>query len=101
MGVRDFLLGLMGFPKIYRLRRRYDRVRERADKKLRNRVLRYQILSVLDAVEPHLETLEEQKLSRYERKRLIGYVEAGVAKAKSMIERSEEIRKNLYSKKPA
>jgi len=97
MGITDFLLNLVGITKVYRLRRKYDRVREKADK-IRNRLIRVQILSVLDSVEQPLEMLEEQKLTRYERKRLVLYVESGIEKAKRMLERKEELVKNLYNK---
>lgn len=97
MGVVDFLLSLTGRTKVYRLRKKYDRTRERTDR-IRNRLIRVQILSILDGVESPLEMLEEQKLSMYERRRLLIYVESGVRKAESMLEQKEALLKNLYNK---
>lgn len=77
----DFLLGR---KKVYRLRKSYDRAREKADKLERR--ARLPVLRVLDQVEPTLVMLEEQKISRFERARMTRYVEAGVREAKKMME---------------
>ena len=52
--------------KIYKLRKKYDRIREKANK-VKDYEKRNSIFSILDQIEPNLVILEEQNLSRLER----------------------------------
>ena len=70
--------------KIYSLRKRYDRARERADK-IRNAEKRLHTLRILDQVEPTLVLLEEQRVSRFERGRMVRYVNSGINQAKAAV----------------
>lgn len=70
--------------RVYLLRKRYDRIREKADKE-RNSEKRLSALRILDHVEPTLIMLEEQNVSRFERGRMIRYVKSGIAQAKSSL----------------
>ena len=85
---------ILGKRKIYRLRKKYDRVREKADK-IKSRELRLPILRVLDQVEPTLVMLEEQRVSRFERARMMKYVEAGIREAKRIMEAKHAEQKAL------
>lgn len=83
------IIGYVGFlvsyrHKIYALRKRYDRMRERVDK-LRNAEKRLYALKILDQIEPTLVMLEEQRVSRFERSRMIRYVNNGVKQARASI----------------
>ena len=83
------IVGYVGFlvsyrHKIYSLRKRYDRMRERVDK-LRNAEKRLYALKLLDQIEPTLVMLEEQRVSRFERGRMIRYVNNGVKQARVSI----------------
>ncbi|MDI6721296.1 MAG: hypothetical protein QMD85_02820 [Candidatus Aenigmarchaeota archaeon] len=71
---------------VFKLRKRYDRIREKANK-LRDVQKRNAVFSVLDQIEPNLNILEEQNVSRFERSRMMKYVAAGLKKA-------DEIRKS-------
>ena len=81
MGILDIILLR---SRVYRLRKKYDRARERADR-IRDRSRKLPVLRVLDKIEPTLAMLEEQRLYRMEKKRMIRYVEAGIIQAKDMI----------------
>ncbi|MBI2971752.1 MAG: hypothetical protein HYY37_05025 [Candidatus Aenigmarchaeota archaeon] len=70
--------------KIYGLRKRYDWIRERADRQ-HNRERRLAALKLLDQIEPTLVLLEEQQISGYERNRMIIYVKSGVEQAKELM----------------
>ena len=84
--------------KIYKLRKDYDRVRERADK-IRQREKRLSVLTVLDQLESTLVILEEQNVSRFERHRMAGYVKSGLAKAKTIMK--QPVQQNFqYQRKP-
>lgn len=76
--------------KIYKLRKRYDKAREKADK-IRDAKRRAAILSVLDQVEPSIIILEEQNVSRFERGRMMRYVATGTRKARQML-REKQIK---------
>jgi hypothetical protein len=82
------ILGIFG-GKVYRLRRKYDRVREKADR-LSDRSRKLKALHILDGVETTLVTLEEQKLTRFDRRRMIFNVREGVEQAKTILKRHEE-----------
>ncbi|MBI2579011.1 MAG: hypothetical protein HYW26_04845 [Candidatus Aenigmarchaeota archaeon] len=85
----DFILGR---TFVYRIRRRYDKARERADR-IRNRMDRLAILRILDQAEPQLVILEEQSLSRNDRKRIFAYVKSGIIKAERMLQQLKERKK--------
>ncbi|MFH0832961.1 MAG: hypothetical protein V1900_04540 [Candidatus Aenigmatarchaeota archaeon] len=70
--------------KIYLLRKRYDKVREKADRE-RNAEKRGSALRMLDNIEPTLVMLEEQRISRFERSRMFGYVMSGIRQAKTAL----------------
>ena len=70
--------------KVFSLRRRYDRTRERADK-IRNAEKRLYALRIMDQIEPTLVMLEEQRVSRFERGRMIKYVNNGINQARAAI----------------
>lgn len=72
--------------KIRKLRKRWDRLREKTLKK--NEVMRSQMLPKEDQVENNLRMLEERRLNRGERARLIKELELDLA----------EIKGNLKSK---
>jgi hypothetical protein len=83
------IAGYVGFlfsyrHKVYSLRKRYDRVRERADK-MRNAEKRLYALKILDQIEPTLVMLEEQRVSRFERGRMIRSVNSGIKQARGVI----------------
>ncbi len=84
---------ILGRKKIYRLRKSYDRTREKADR-IKGRDFRLPVLRVLDQVEPTLVLLEEHKISRFEKSRMIKYVEAGIKEAKRTIDEQKLINKS-------
>ncbi|MBI5347640.1 MAG: hypothetical protein HZB66_03445 [Candidatus Aenigmarchaeota archaeon] len=69
---------------IYSLRKRYDRVREKADRMYPGQ-LRNAVLTTLDQVEPTLVVMEERDVNIIERGRMIKYVKAGIANAKDIL----------------
>lgn len=79
-----YALFIVGYKRrIFKLRKEYDHVRERADKKtLRERIA---VLKVLDSVEPILLMLEEQQVSRFQRGKMIAQVRVAVEQAKEML----------------
>lgn len=89
MGLVDFVLRR---PTPYKLRKGYDRLRERADK-IRRIEERLQVLRSLDQIEPSIVSLEEHHMSNFERKRIMGYVASNLRKIKFMLEESKHERK--------
>lgn len=81
----DFIFGWKW--KIRRLRRRWDRLREKSLKK--NEPFRSKILEELDKVEQSLRTLEEEKLTRRDRAMLVREVEIDLAGIKASIKEGE------------
>lgn len=71
--------------RIYRLRKKYDRVRERADRE-DDYEKKLTALKILDHAEPTLVLLEEQKISRFDRGRLVATVDSGIEQAKAVLE---------------
>ncbi|GEM_PF-3645637 len=71
--------------KIYSLRKKYDKIREKADRE-DNAEKRLNALKLLDQVEPTLVILEEQNISRFDRKRMVAVVDSGVEQAKAILE---------------
>jgi len=78
------MFGIGSRFKIYRLRKKYDRIRERADK-VKDEAKRLSVLRTLDRIEPTLVMLEEQRLSRFDRSRMMGIVRAGIEEAKTIL----------------
>ncbi len=75
--------------KVFRLRKKYDRTRERVDK-TRNKDRRLRALKILDQIEPTLVIIEEQQVSRFERMRMFGYVEAGIREANKALKEEQK-----------
>ncbi len=84
--------------KVYSLRKRYDRTRERADK-IRNAEKRLRALRILDQVEPTLVLLEEQRVSRFERGRMVRYVNIGINQARAAIKGKLQAQQQPVAKK--
>ncbi len=85
------VFGFLGFllswrRKVYILRRRYDRVREKAVKQ-GNVQKRLAALKILDQVEPTLKMLEEQRLSSFDRGRLLAQVRVAVEQARNVLKK--------------
>lgn len=76
--------------RIYRLRRRYDHIRERADKLGRRKG--FQVLKILDSVDGYIVQLEEQDVSMIQRKRMINSIENALQRAKTVLEAGGELR---------
>ena len=90
------IVGYVGFlvsyrHKIYSLRKRYDRTRERADK-MRNAEKRLYALKILDQIEPTLVMLEEQRVSRFERGRMVRYVNNGIKQAQGVVKGRQPVQ---------
>ncbi len=81
--------------RVFRLRKGYDRIREKADKE-RNAEKRLRALKILDQIEPTLTIIEEQRVSRFERMRMFNYVRSGVNEAKKMLK--EKYGQEMYRK---
>jgi len=75
--------------KIYKLRKKYDRIREKANK-VKDYEKRNSIFSILDQIEPNLVILEEQNLSRLERGRTMNFVGSGIRKSEQILKSHEE-----------
>ncbi|MBI5332620.1 MAG: hypothetical protein HZB65_03540 [Candidatus Aenigmarchaeota archaeon] len=70
---------------VYGLRKKYDHARERADRE-DDVDRRLQALKILDQAEPTLVLLEEQRISRYDRSRLVATVDSGIEQAKAVLD---------------
>lgn len=81
--------------RAYRLRKKYDKMREKADK-IKNIDERIEILRMLDQIEPSIITLEEHNISHFEKKRTVQYVESSLRKIKFLM---SENKKGKNSKK--
>lgn len=83
------LLGIFGFGrKVRKLRKRWDRLREKALKK--KQPLRGDILAKLDMIEQNLRVLEERKVSRVERSRLSKEIEIDLEGIKAMVKTKDD-----------
>ena len=85
-------MGIIGFilrrKSVYRLRKNYDRIREKADREPdMNRKIA--ALRSLDQLEPTIVALEEQLLSGFERRRMIKYVDHNLQRAKRLLKGEE------------
>lgn len=84
MGILDYLRYILSYQhSVYSLRKKYDRIREHADKQAGTK--RMAALRALDQVEPTLVMLEEQNISRFDRGRLARYVMQGIESARSIM----------------
>lgn len=83
------LFGLFGFGrKIRKLRKKWDRLREKALKKKQPQ--KGDILTKMDQVEQNLRILEERKVNRVERSRLAKEIEIDLEEIKTMVEMDEK-----------
>lgn len=89
MGIVDFILRR---PSVYSLRKKYDRLREKADR-VGNISRRVELLRMLDQLEPSITSLEEHQMSRYEKKRTTYYAESNLRKIKFMLDESKKKEK--------
>ncbi|MFH1631112.1 MAG: hypothetical protein ABIA21_02725 [Candidatus Aenigmatarchaeota archaeon] len=76
--------------QIFKLRKSYDRVREKADK-TSDKYRRLTVLRILDQVEPTLVMLEEQRISRFDRPRLVNSVKMNVEQGKMILKQKRHI----------
>ena len=74
--------------KVWRLRRRWDRARERA--LLASASTRKPALEKLDAIAGNLVTLEETQLSRRDRHRLFDDIVEGIAEAREIMRQKQD-----------
>lgn len=82
-------LGLFGFGrKVRKLRKRWDRLREKSLKK--KQPLKGDILTKMDMIEQNLRILEERRVSRVERSRLAKEIEIDLEGIKAMVKTKEE-----------
>lgn len=88
-GISMDLLGMvMGWRwKLQRTRRRWDRLREHALEKEGR--LRRESLKELDLIEEKLRMLEEQRMSRRDRTRIMREVEVELANISDLLEKGE------------
>jgi DNA-binding transcriptional MerR regulator len=76
---------IFGWPrKIRKLRKRWDRLREKSLKK--KGLVKKTALEKLDMIEQKLRTLEEQKITRLDRSRLAREIEIDLAEIKAMMD---------------
>lgn len=89
MGIFSLLFGWNW--KVRRLRKKWDRAREKTLKKKGS--IRQMALQKLDTIENNLRMLEEQRLSRMDRARLSKEVEIGVAEVRGLLNtKPDELR---------
>jgi hypothetical protein len=74
--------------KVRRLRKKWDRLRERALKK--KNPIRMEALKKLDVINPNLTTLEEQRLGRIDKARISKDVEISLEEVKALIKAKPE-----------
>ncbi len=86
MGILGFLLGWD--HRVRRLRRRWDRIREKSLKK--HGPLRKEILTRLDSIESSIRTLEEQSLNRITRARIAKEAEICLEEVGAMLKAGEK-----------
>jgi len=80
---------IFGWPrKIRKLRKRWDRLREKSLKK--RGLVKKTALEKLDMTEQKLKTLEEQRITRLDRSRLAREVELDLTEIKAMLQATPE-----------
>ena len=86
--VKGFL-GFFGFGRrVRKLRKKWDRLREKTLKK--KQPLKGDILTKMDQIEQNLRILEERKVNRVERSRLAKEIEIDLEGIKAMVKMKEE-----------
>ncbi len=87
---------IFGWPrKIRKLRKRWDRLREKALK--RKGLIKKTAMEKLDMTEQKLRTLEEQKITRLDRSRLAREVDLDLTEIKTMLTmKQEELMQQPY-----
>lgn len=84
------ILSVFRKNKPLKLRKKYDRVREKADK-LEDYRKKMQLLRMLDSVEASLILLEEDRItSKFERRRMAAQIEAAVENARDMLKEKQQ-----------
>lgn len=85
MGLINFILRR---KSVYKLRKDYDRLREKADREpdMNKKIA---VLRSLDQIEPTLVALEEQLLSSFERRRMIRYIDQNLQRTKRILKGKE------------
>ena len=97
MGLLSLVLGWN--YRVRRLRKRWDRLREKTLKK--HGAVRGEALKRLDFIENNIRTLEEQRLSRIARARMAKEAEIGLAEVKALLKSSDdEFREYQAASKP-
>ncbi len=82
-------LGFFGFGrKVRKLRKRWDRLREKSLKK--KQPLKGDILTKMDMIEQNLRVIEERKVNRVERSRIAKEIEIDLEGIKAMVKMMEE-----------
>ena len=85
-----FLISIFRKNKPFKLRKRYDRAREKADK-MKDYRKKIQLLRMLDTVEANLILLEEDRItSKFERRRMAAQIEAAVENAWDIIKEKRQ-----------
>lgn len=85
----DVLRHILGWNwKVRKLRKRWDRLREKSLKK--KNPMRMEALKRLDAISPNLITLEEQRLGRMDRARIAKDVEISMAEVNALLKSKPE-----------
>ncbi|MCD6591088.1 MAG: hypothetical protein J7K72_03905 [Candidatus Aenigmarchaeota archaeon] len=74
--------------KIRKLRKRWDRLREKALKK--KQPMRGDILAKMDLIEQNLKILEERKVNRIERSRIAKEIEIDLEEIKTLVKMKED-----------
>ncbi len=82
-------LGFFGFGRrVRKLRKRWDRLREKSLKK--KQPLKGDILTKMDVIEQNLRVIEERKVSRVERSRLAKEIEIDLEGIKAMVKMKDD-----------
>ncbi len=90
---------IFGWPrKIRKLRKRWDRLREKALKK--RGLIKKTAMEKLDMTEQKLRTLEEQKITRLDRSRLAREVDLDLTEIKTMLSMKQEELMQPYGQQP-
>ena len=89
MGMLDFVLRRR---TPYKLRRDYDKLREKADK-IRDINRRVQMLQMLDRIEPSVVSIEEHHMSNFEKKHTMDYIGTSLRKVKFLLNESKHAEK--------
>ena len=93
---------ILGRKNIYKLRKEYDKLREKADK-YPDISTRMTILHFLDKIESQIVNLEEGIIPDFQRRRTINYIDNELKKAKRMVSKKDYMQPMMgpQGKKPA